>query len=150
MRFFHFSKRFFLISFSFFVLFFLSEKSFAQDSDAVAAEQGRIIVLVIDVSQSIKNQLGAIIKGISDEIVEKRLRSGDYCVVIPLGDKSTVDSADSFGIRYSRDKEKILEYLSKLGIKNKTNIGESKMELTKKMEPETALKELAKMNILKI
>ncbi len=120
MRFFHFSKRFFLISF--FVLFFLSEKSFAQDSDAMAAEQGRIIVLVIDVSQSIKNQLGAIIKGISDEIVEKRLRSGDYCVVIPLGDKSTVDSADSFGIRYSRDKEKILEYLSKLGIKNKTNL----------------------------
>ena len=91
-------------------------------SEEIPVPQGRIIVLVVDVSQSIKKQLGTIIDGLSSEIVDKRLRSGDYCVVIPLGDKSVVEKADSFSVRYSRDKQKIRDYLSKIGTWSNANL----------------------------
>lgn len=102
-----------------------SPRSVPLESDAPGQperQQGRIIVLVVDVSQSIRRQLGDIIRGLSEEIVEKRLRPLDYCVVVPLGDRSVVESADSFGVRFSRDKEKILSYLSNIGARMPTNL----------------------------
>ncbi len=75
---------------------------------------GRIIVLVVDISQSISKQLDEIINGLCEKIVDERLESNDYCVVVPLGDASNVDRADSFGIKYSSDKEKIKKYLQSL------------------------------------
>ncbi|MBP5601109.1 MAG: VWA domain-containing protein [Treponema sp.] len=92
------------------------EKTVEAPEEATAAviPQGRIIVLIVDISQSIKGQLDAIIDGLSNEIVEKKLQSGDYCVVVPLGDASNTEKADSFGVRFSSDKEKIKEYLNKI------------------------------------
>ncbi len=86
----------------------------APEDEAAATPQGRIIVLVVDISQSIKGQLDAIIDGLCEEIVEKRLQSGDYCVVVPLGDSTNSDKADSFGVKFSNDKEKIQNYLHQI------------------------------------
>lgn len=86
----------------------------APEEETPSAPQGRIIVLVVDISQSIKGQLDAIIDGLCEEIVEKRLQSGDYCVVVPLGDSTNSDKADSFGVKFSNDKEKIQSYLHQI------------------------------------
>ena len=109
-----------ILSAIFIILFLLSINSCnkkVEKSVAVAEPEtpvvlpGRIIVLVVDISQSIRNQLDDIINGLCDVIVDDRLESNDYCVVVPLGDASNVDKADSFGIKYSTDKEKIKRYL---------------------------------------
>ena len=86
----------------------------APEEELAPTPQGRIIVLVVDISQSIKGQLDAIIDGLCEEIVEKRLQSGDYCVIVPLGDASNSDKADSFGVKFSNDKEKIKNYLQQI------------------------------------
>lgn len=89
-----------------------SDKSLSAPSEDVKlAKQGRIVVLVVDISQSIREQIDAIVEGLCNEIVDKKLESGDYCVVVPLGDGRNADRADSFGVRFSNDKEKIKAYL---------------------------------------
>ncbi len=88
------------------------EKSIAiEEPETPPAMLGRIIVLVVDISQSIKNQLDEIIDGLCVKIVDERLESNDYCVVVPLGDSDNVDRARSFGIKYSVDKDDIKNYL---------------------------------------
>jgi len=117
-------KTFSKLFFSFLTLFMLSSISIfasgvknvgksvvAPEEEVKLAKQGRIVVLVVDISQSIKGQLDAIIEGLCNEIVDKKLESGDYCVVVPLGDGKNADKADSFGVRFSSDKEKIKTYL---------------------------------------
>ncbi len=92
-----------------------SEKSVAIDETEIpVALPGRIVVLVVDISQSISNQLDDIIDGLCDKIIDERLESNDYCVIVPLGDSSNSDKADSFGIKYSTDKEKIKKYLQEM------------------------------------
>ena len=75
---------------------------------------GRIIVLVVDISQSIKNQLPDIINGLCEKIVDERLESNDYCVVVPLADASFVDKAETFPIKFSSEKEKLKRYLKSM------------------------------------
>lgn len=92
------------------------EKTVEASEEATAAvlPQGRIIVLIVDISQSIKGQLDAIIDGLCDEIVEKKLLPGDYCVIVPLGDATNAGKAKSFGVQFSMDKENIKEYLHQI------------------------------------
>ena len=94
----------------------------APEEESAPVQQGRIIVLVVDISQSIKGQLDDIIDGLCEEIVEKRLQSGDYCVIVPLGDASNSDKADSFGVKFSNDKEKIKNYLHQIKSWMPTNL----------------------------
>ena len=82
------------------------------EPEAPAVQPGRIIVLVVDISQSISRQLDDIVDGLCKKIVDERLEADDYCVVVPLGDASNSDKADSFGIKYSTDKEKTKNYLN--------------------------------------
>lgn len=92
------------------------------EPETPAIQPGRIIVLVVDVSQSISKQLDDIINGLCDKIVDTRLESNDYCVIVPLGDATNVDKADSFGIKYSSDKEKIKKYLQNMKTWMPTNL----------------------------
>ncbi len=88
------------------------EKSIAiEEAETPPAMPGRIIVLVVDISQSIKNQLDKIIDGLCEKIVDERLEDNDYCVVVPLGDSDNIDKARSFGIKFSMDKDNIKSYL---------------------------------------
>ena len=115
-----FSKHSFFVLISLFILSVFSCREKVEKSVSVAEPEtpvvlpGRIIVLVVDISQSISKQLDEIINGLCEKIVDERLESNDYCVVVPLGDASNVDKADSFGIKYSSDKEKIKKYLQSL------------------------------------
>lgn len=90
--------------------------------DVKLARQGRIVVLVVDISQSIEGQIDEIVDGLCNEIVDKKLESGDYCVVVPLGDGRNSDRADSFGVRFSTDKDKIKSYLRSIKSWMKTNL----------------------------
>lgn len=93
---------------------------------------GRIIVLVVDISQSISNQLDDIVNGLCNVIVDDRLESNDYCVVVPLGDASKTDMAESFGIKFSTDKEKIKKYLQTMKTWMPTNLNTDIGEAMKK------------------
>lgn len=92
------------------------------ESEAPVVQPGRIIVLVVDISQSISRQLDDIVDGLCKKIVDERLVADDYCVVVPLGDASKSDKADSFGIKYSTDKEKIKNYLNTMKTWMPTNL----------------------------
>ncbi len=94
----------------------------APEEDVKLARQGRIVVLVVDISQSIEEQIDAIVEGLCNEIVDKKLESGDYCVVVPLGDGRNSEKADSFGVRFSTDKEKIKSYLKNIKSWMPTNL----------------------------
>lgn len=109
------------------LMLFTSFQVFAQKTVMIpeeenAQEQGIILVLVVDISQSIKEQLDAIMEGLSDEIVDKRLQGGDYCVVVPLGDASNVDRAKSFPIILPSDKNAIKDYLVDIKARMPTNL----------------------------
>lgn len=90
-----------------------ADKTLEAPEQAVAEIQskGRTIVLVVDISQSIRNQLDDIIDGLCREIVDKRLQPNDYCIVVPLGDGSNSEKAKTFGVKFSSDKDQIKEYL---------------------------------------
>lgn len=113
-------NRFFLLLF---ILFFFVinscskkvEKSISvKEPETPVVLPGRIIVLVVDISQSIRNQLPDIINGLCEIIVDERLESNDYCVVVPLADASYVDKAETFPIKFSSEKEKLKRYLKSM------------------------------------
>ena len=58
--------------------------AFAQVS--AAAGKGKIVIVVLDVSGSIKNQFADITRIIDRAVVKDRLSIGDYFVLIPFGD----------------------------------------------------------------
>ena len=60
------------------------------------APDGKIIVLVVDISQSIKAQLPLILDGLSSQIIDGKMGSHDACVIVPLGDASNVNKATYF------------------------------------------------------
>lgn len=99
-----------------------AEKTVMIPEEEKAQEQGIILVLVVDISQSIKEQLDDIMAGLSDEIVDTRLQSGDYCVVVPLGDASNVDRAKAFPILLASDKTTIKDYLNDIKARMPTNL----------------------------
>ena len=63
--------------------------AFSQGSGAkTATPKGKIVIVVLDVSGSIKKQFSDITKIIDRSIVKNRLDVGDYFVLIPFGDKA--------------------------------------------------------------
>ncbi len=59
---------------------------FSQTTSVNNTEKGKIVIVVLDVSGSIRNQFTDITKIIDRTIVENRLCVGDYFVLIPFGD----------------------------------------------------------------
>lgn len=51
-----------------------------------SAQKGKIVIVVLDISGSIKNQFAHITDILDKSIVKKRLEVGDYFVLIPFGD----------------------------------------------------------------
>lgn len=66
----------------FLMITFLSAETVAEDKTS----KGKILIVVLDVSGSIKNQFADITKIINRSIVQNRLNVGDYFVLIPFGD----------------------------------------------------------------
>lgn len=66
----------------FLMITFLSAESISENK----ASKGKILIVVLDVSGSIKNQFSDITKIINRAIVQNRLNVGDYFVLIPFGD----------------------------------------------------------------
>lgn len=60
----------------------------AQNQIQSAEKKGKIVIVVLDVSGSIRNQFPDIKKVIDKTIVQKRLSVGDYFVLIPFGDEA--------------------------------------------------------------
>ncbi len=60
--------------------------TFAQNTTSNTTSKGKIVIVVLDVSGSIKKQFPDITKIIDKSIVKKRLDIGDYFVLIPFGD----------------------------------------------------------------
>ncbi len=76
------------------------------------APEGKIIVLVVDISQSIKAQLPFILDGLSSQIIDGKMSSHDACVIVPLGDASNVNKATYFTfIMGEDDKIKAKNYI---------------------------------------
>lgn len=74
--------------------------------------EGKIIVLVVDISQSIKAQLPMILDGLCSQIVDGKMGSHDACVIVPLGDLSNVNKATYFTfIMGEDDKVKAKNYI---------------------------------------
>lgn len=74
--------------FLFFTVLFVSlNLTFAQ-ADSSTVGKGKIIIVVLDVSGSIKKQFPDITKIIDKAIVKDRLDVGDYFVLIPFGDNA--------------------------------------------------------------
>lgn len=65
------------------VLFLCLNTVFAQGANATG--KGKIIIVVLDISGSIRNQFPHIIKIIDRSVVKDRLTIGDYFVLIPFG-----------------------------------------------------------------
>lgn len=61
---------------------------FAQNSNLKATGKGKIVIVVLDVSGSIKKQFPDITKIIDKAINKNRLNVGDYFVLIPFGDSA--------------------------------------------------------------
>lgn len=61
---------------------------FAQTTTTNTTAKGKIVIVVLDVSGSIKKQFPDITKIIDRAIVKDRLDVGDYFVLIPFGDKA--------------------------------------------------------------
>lgn len=59
---------------------------FAQNTNSNTTSKGKIVIVVLDVSGSIKKQFPDITKIIDRAIVKNRLNVGDYFVLIPFGD----------------------------------------------------------------
>ena len=57
-------------------------------SDDASSQKGKIIIVILDVSGSIKKQFPDITKIIDRSIVQDRLNVGDYFVLIPFGDSA--------------------------------------------------------------
>ena len=62
--------------------------TFAQTSIKNTTAKGKIVIVVLDVSGSIKKQFPDITKIIDRAIVNDRLDVGDYFVLIPFGDNA--------------------------------------------------------------
>lgn len=60
----------------------------AQNQIQTSDKKGKIVIVVLDVSGSIRNQFPDIKKVIDKTIVQKRLSVGDYFVLIPFGDEA--------------------------------------------------------------
>lgn len=60
--------------------------TFAQNTNSNTTSKGKIVIVVLDVSGSIKKQFPDITKIIDRAIVTNRLDVGDYFVLIPFGD----------------------------------------------------------------
>jgi len=69
------------------VLFLAASSLSAQTS--TGANQGKIVIVILDVSGSIKKQFPDIKKILDKTIIKDRLNVGDYFVLIPFGDKAT-------------------------------------------------------------
>lgn len=61
---------------------------FAQNTNSKATGKGKIVIVVLDVSGSIKKQFPDITKIIDRAINKNRLNVGDYFVLIPFGDSA--------------------------------------------------------------
>ena len=61
---------------------------FAQNTNSNATGKGKIVIVVLDVSGSIKKQFPDITKIIDRAINKNRLNVGDYFVLIPFGDSA--------------------------------------------------------------
>ncbi|MBO4509315.1 MAG: VWA domain-containing protein [Spirochaetaceae bacterium] len=61
---------------------------FAQISETATSAKGKIVIVVLDVSGSIRRQFSDITKIIDRAIVKDRLNVGDYFVLIPFGDSA--------------------------------------------------------------
>lgn len=62
--------------------------TFAQNTNNNSTTKGKIVIVVLDVSGSIKKQFPDITKIIDRAIVNNRLNVGDYFVLIPFGDSA--------------------------------------------------------------
>lgn len=70
-------------------VFFLSLSIvFAQTTITNSATKGKIVIVVLDVSGSIKSQFSDITEIIDRAIIKERLDVGDYFVLIPFGDNA--------------------------------------------------------------
>ena len=67
------------------ILLFCTSIIFAQSPNGVSTK-GKIVIVVLDVSGSIKKQFADITKIIDRAVVKDRLEIGDYFVLIPFGD----------------------------------------------------------------
>lgn len=70
------------------LLFLSFNFAFAQVDSANSTAKGKIIIVVLDVSGSIKKQFPDITKIIDRAIIKNRLNVGDYFVLIPFGDSA--------------------------------------------------------------
>lgn len=61
---------------------------FAQNQTGTASQKGKIVIVVLDVSGSIKKQFAHITDILDKAIVRDRLEVGDYFVLIPFGDNA--------------------------------------------------------------
>ena len=61
---------------------------FAQTNTTNTTGKGKIVIVVLDVSGSIKRQFPDITKIIDRAIVKDRIDVGDYFVLIPFGDNA--------------------------------------------------------------
>ena len=77
------------IFFAFFITLFLSiSLLFAQSQSSASTQKGKIVIVVLDVSGSIKNQFAHITDILDKAIIKDRLEVGDYFVLIPFGDNA--------------------------------------------------------------
>lgn len=77
------------------------------------ANQGKILIAVIDVSTSISNQINQIANVIENEIVNKRLSKGDYFELLSFGNDVCRVSSGQI-LRTQEDKEPIINALKNL------------------------------------
>lgn len=83
------NKRFNTLFFCFFMSLIFCSALFSQPAQKSAeSTKGKIIIVILDVSGSIKNQFADITKIIDRSVIEKRLSVGDYFVLIPFGDSA--------------------------------------------------------------
>lgn len=61
---------------------------FAQNTNSNSTGKGKIVIVVLDISGSIKKQFPDITKIIDRAINKNRLNVGDYFVLIPFGDSA--------------------------------------------------------------
>ena len=114
------TNNFLRVFFLLLITFFVVVPSFAKTQKTSEGPQiieekvpeGKIIVLVVDISQSIRAQLPMILDGLSSQIIDAKMSSHDACVIVPLGDASNVNKATYFTfIMGEDDKVKAKNYI---------------------------------------
>lgn len=73
-----------------FIFIIFTMNLFCANSNPSVSKKGKIVILVLDVSGSIKPYFNTIKKVLIEKVVKMRLENNDYFVLIPFGDKAEI------------------------------------------------------------